>query len=140
MHYKKFWSMPSFTCFPYMSLYMTQRVVCIIRLRLLINCGFPCALFCLCFTTSSSLGCFLRRVSTVLASRVAAAGDVRALAALVIPPRSCAGLLARCLRASGVSSDDLYRLLPVNTTSQSIRPARFPSVLVVATLTASASI
>ena len=43
-----------------------------------------------------------------------------------MPPRWCAILLARIGRASGVSSRVFCRLLPANTTSQSMRPVSSP--------------
>ena len=45
-----------------------------------------------------------------------------------MPPRSCASLLARVRRASGVSSRAFCRLLPANSTNQSIRPVSSPLV------------
>ena len=74
----------------------------------------------------SSVGCLPRSVASVLLSRGAAGGETRALAALVIPPRWCASLLARIRRASGVSFRAFCRLLPANTTSQSMRPVSSP--------------
>ena len=72
------------------------------------------------------MGCLPRSVSSVLLSRGAAGGETRALAALVMPPRWCASLLARIRRASGVSSRAFCRLLLANTTSQSMRPVSSP--------------
>ena len=74
----------------------------------------------------SSVGCLPRSVSSVLLSRGAAGEETRALAALVMPPRWCASLLARIRRASGVSSRAFCRLLLANTTSQSMRPVNSP--------------
>ena len=74
----------------------------------------------------SSVRCLPRSVTSVLLSRGAAGGEIRALAALVIPPRWCASLLARFRQASGVSSRAFCRLLPANTTSQSMRPSVLP--------------
>ena len=70
----------------------------------------------------SSVGCLPRRVARVLLSRGAARGETSALVALVMPPRWYASLLARIRRASGVSSRAFCRLLPANTTSQSMGP------------------
>ena len=69
-------------------------------------------------------GCLLRSVASVLLSRDAARGEIRALAALVMPPLSYASLLARTRRASGA----FCRLLPANTTSQSMTPVSSPLV------------
>ena len=80
-------------------------------------CDLPVAL-----AAGSSVGCLPRSVTSALLSRGAAEGEIRALAALVIPPLSCASLLARIRRASGVPSRAFCRLLPTNTTSQSMRP------------------
>ena len=84
-------------------------------------CALPDAI-----TAGSSVGCLPRSVSCVLLSRGAAGGETRALVALVMPPRWCASLLARIRRASGVSSRAFCRLLPANTTSQSMRPVSSP--------------
>ena len=84
-------------------------------------CALPDAI-----AAGSSVGCLARSVSSVLLSRGAAGGESRALAALVVPPRWCASLLARIRRASGVSSRPFCRLLPANTTSQSMRPVSSP--------------
>ncbi|CAM9208726.1 unnamed protein product [Ascophyllum nodosum] len=65
-------------------------------------------------------------VAGALLSLGAAGGEIRALAALVMPPLSCASLLARIRRASGVSSRAFCRLLPANTTSQSTSPVSSP--------------
>ena len=64
------------------------------------------------------MGCLLRSVASVLLSRGAAGGEIRALAALVMSPLSCASLLARVRRASGVSSRAFCRRLLADTTSQ----------------------
>ena len=80
-------------------------------------CALPVAI-----AAGSSVGCLPRSVASVLLCRGAAGGEIRALAALVGPPRWCASLLARIRRASAVSSRAFGRLLPVNTTSQSMRP------------------
>ena len=48
----------------------------------------------------SSVGCLPRSVASVLLSRGAAGGEIRALAALVMPPRWCTSFLARIRRAS----------------------------------------
>ena len=79
-------------------------------------CALPVAI-----AAGSSVGCLLRSVASALLSRGAAGGEIRALAALVMPPLSCASLLAHVGRASGVSSRAFCRLLPTNTTSQSMR-------------------
>ena len=87
------------------------------------TCALPVAI-----TAGSSVGSLLRSVASVLLSRGTAEGEIRALAALVMPPLSCASLLARIRRASGVSSRAFCRLLPANTTSQSMRPVSSPLV------------
>ena len=85
----------------------------------------------------SSVRCLPRSVASVLLSQGAAGEGIRALAALVMPPRWCASLLARIRRASGVSSRAFCRLLPANTTSQANEARQFsPCVLVIASLTA----
>ena len=86
-------------------------------------CALPVAI-----AAVSSVGCLPRSVSSVLLSRGAAGGEIGALAALVMPPRWRACLLARIRRASGVSSRAFCRLLPANTTSQSMRPVSSPLV------------
>ena len=86
-------------------------------------CALPVAI-----ATGSSVGCLPRSVASVLLSRGAAGGEIRALAALVMPPCWCASLLARIWRASGVSSRAFRRLLPANTTSQSVRSVSSPLV------------
>ena len=52
----------------------------------------------------SSVECLLRNVASALLSRGTAGGEIKALAAFVMPPLSCASLLARLRRASGVFS------------------------------------
>ena len=74
----------------------------------------------------SSEGCLLRKVTKVWESPGAAGGETRALAALVMPLRSRASLLALSCRASGVSSRAFCRLSSRKTTSQSVRPASSP--------------
>ena len=84
-------------------------------------CALPVAI-----AAGPSVGCLPRSVASVLLSRGATGGEIRALAALVMPPRWCASLLAHIRRASSVSARTFCRLLPVNTTSQSMRPVRSP--------------
>ena len=71
-------------------------------------CALPVAI-----AAESSVGCLLRSVASVLLSRGTAGGEIRALAALVMPPFSCASLLPRIRRTSGVSSRAFCRLLCV---------------------------
>ena len=75
-------------------------------------CALPVAI-----AAGSSVGCLPRSVASVLLSRGPAGGEIRTLAALVMPPRWCASLLARIRRASGVFPRAFCRLLPANTTS-----------------------
>ena len=73
-------------------------------------CALPVAI-----AAGSSVGCLPRSVASVLLSRGAAGGEIRAFAALVMPPRWCASLLARIRRASGVylrPFADFYRRTP----------------------------
>ena len=72
------------------------------------------------------VGCLLRSVTSVLLSRTAAGGDVRAPEALMMPSRSCASLLVRIRRAPGVATRTFCRRLPANTPSQSMKPASSP--------------
>ena len=76
----------------------------------------------------SFVGCSLRIVASVLLSLGAAGGEIKMPAALVMPPLSCTSLLADIRQASGVPSRPFYRLLPTNTTSQSMRSAGFSLV------------
>ena len=66
----------------------------------------------------SSVGCWLRSVASVLLSRGAVEGKIRAPAALAMPPLSCVSFLARIPRASGVSSRAFCRLLPATLSVQ----------------------
>ena len=68
----------------------------------------------------SSVRCLLRSVASVLWSRGAVREKIWTSAALVMPLLLFASLLVRCRRASGVSSPASGRLLPANTTNQSI--------------------
>ena len=86
-------------------------------------CALPVAI-----AAGSYVGCFPRSVASVLLSRGAAGRKIRALTALVMPPRWYASLLAHIRRASGISSRAFCRLLPANTTSQSMRPVISPLV------------
>ena len=90
----------------------------------------------------SSVGYLLSRVDSVMVSRGAAGGDVRASAVLSIPPSSCPSLLALCLRASGVSILSWFVLASPRKHYRTVDKARQVSfcVIVVATLTAATSV
>lgn len=126
-------------CFRNTSLYIIQRLACIVRFRLPILCGCPCMLCGLCITIDNCRGVFSLGVFCVGIPACCYLGvPQEATLALVISSRST--LPTCCLRVSGVFSRGLSRPSPTNTPSQSIRPAISLCVVVVATLTAVASI
>ena len=90
-------------------------------------CALPDAI-----AAGSSVGCLPRSVARVLLSRGAAGGETRALAALVMPPRWCASLLARirvCVCVFFLEMSLFPSIMFLKKNQSTPRPSEHPPVM-----------